>query len=89
MIPMSFFLLAWFVLVFIFVIFAILSLAVHMKFGLSTAFTTVSAGIFLGVSILVMAAAGVYILRVDWSRNLGAGQLSPFGTERSVSEFEL
>jgi hypothetical protein len=89
MIPMSFLLLAWFILVAIFVLFALLTLAVHIRFGISNALTTISAGIFLGVSIFIIFAAGIYFLQVDWKQNVGFIELAPFGTQESVSEFEL
>lgn len=89
MIPMSFLLIAWLILLAIFVLFALLTLAVHMRFGISNAFTATSAGIFLAVSILVILGAGIYFLRVDWSRDIGFFNLNTFGTPRDVSQFEL
>ncbi len=89
MISMSILLVAWLVLVAIFVLFAILTIAVHIRFGISSPFTTVSAGIFLVVSILVIFASGVYFLQVDWSKNVGLFNASSFGSPQSVTEFEL
>lgn len=89
MIPMSFLLLAWLILLGIFVIFAILTIGVHLRFGISNTFTAISAGVFLAVSILVILGTGIYFLQVDWSRDLGIVNINTFGTQRSVSEFEL
>jgi len=89
MIPMSFLLLAWLIFVAIFVLFALLTIAVHIRFGISNPITTVSAGIFLTVSILVILATGIYFLQVDWSKNVGLFNANSFGTQQSVSEFEL
>lgn len=89
MIPMSFLLLAWLILLAIYVLFAILTLGVHLRYGVSNAFTAISAGVFLGISILIILAAGIYFLQIDWSRNVGLFNLNTFGTQQDVSQFEL
>lgn len=89
MIPMSFLLLAWLVLVAIFVLFALLTIGVHIRFGISNTTTTVTAGIFLTVSILVILATGIYFLQVDWSKNVGLFNANSFGIPQSASEFQL
>ena len=89
MIPLSFVLLAWFVMMLVFVIFAILSVAIHMRFGLSGTFTTATAGIFLAVGIIVILATGIYFIQIDWSQNIGFANAPSLNNLQTTTDFGL
>jgi|GEM_PF-939806 len=89
MIPLAYLFLAWLIFVAIFVLFAILTVTVHMRFGVSGSFTTVTGVIFLIVGILVILVSGIYFTQVDWSQNIGLFNLNTFGTQQSTSQFNL
>lgn len=69
MIPLIWFLLAWLVLVGLFAFATLITVIMHLRFGLSGTWTFVSTGIFLLVALGVLLASGGYLFTVDWSQS--------------------
>lgn len=70
MIPISFFLVAWLVLVAIFGLMAMLTVYMNIKNGITTFGSYVTTAIFLGVSLFVILGVGGYVLTIDWTQTI-------------------
>lgn len=68
MIPLYFFLIAWFVLLAIFGFMALLSVIQMMRFGLASPGTWLTTTIFFVVSLVVIFGTSAHLLSVDWSQ---------------------
>lgn len=71
MIPLSFFLVAWLVLVAIFGLMSMLTVYMNIKNGITTFGSYVTTAIFLGVSLFVILGVGGYLLTIDWTQTVG------------------
>ncbi|MFH1077720.1 MAG: hypothetical protein V1745_00345 [Patescibacteria group bacterium] len=69
-IPISFFLLAWFVLLVVFGLLAFISVIQMLRFGVAGSGTYLSTAVFLAVSGLVLGGVGLYLAGVDWNATL-------------------
>ncbi len=80
MIPLIWFLFAWLVVMAIFVILALMTLMIFLRFGLSSFATYATSALFLGGIIIMFVCTGGYLLTVDWSASLDTGAVlsSPF-----------
>lgn len=74
MLPLIWILLAWIILVAIFASMAAVTVVVCLRYGLSGLGTTLSAAIFLIVSVLIIVGSGMYLLGVDWNDGLAIWQ---------------
>lgn len=72
-IPLTFFLLAWLVLVGLFVLASAISLMMYLRFGIAGSMTFLSALLFVGVSGLVLFVTATYLVNVDWSQEFILG----------------
>ncbi|MBP9864099.1 hypothetical protein KBC54_01450 [Patescibacteria group bacterium] len=70
MIPLSYFLLAWFIFFIIFGIMAFISVVQMLRFGVAGFGTYVSTGAFLSVTLLVILGCSLYFISVDWQQTL-------------------
>ena len=68
MIPLSAFLLAWLLVMSIFVLLVLLSVVMALRFGLSGFTTYVVTACFLMVIAIGMVASGGYFSTVDWTQ---------------------
>ncbi len=68
MVPLVYFLIAWLVFIAIFGLMSFITVIMNLRFGLSGGFTYVITGVFVGVSCLILLAAGGYLLTVDWTQ---------------------
>ncbi len=75
MIPFTWLLLAWFVILGIFGLVALITLFTHIRYGVANFTTYFSTFLFLGVTLVVLLAAGTYLTQVDWSQSLDLGPL--------------
>lgn len=69
MIPLAWFLIAWLILLVIFVFMTLLTVAMTVRYGLSCVSTYVATGLFLLVILVVLFLTGSYLLGIDWSQN--------------------
>lgn len=67
MIPLSWFLFVWLVLIAIFALMATLTVITNLRFGLSSSVSYFSTLIFLGGAACVLLLVGGYLLTVDWT----------------------
>ena len=76
MFPLSYLLIAWVVLIAIFLLFSLITIAVHLRYGLSGFMTSMTAAVFWAVTIVVLLMVSLAFTGVDWSQNVGipAGQ---------------
>lgn len=72
-IPLTFFLLAWIVLVGLFLLASAISLMMYLRFGIAGSMTFVSALLFVGVSSLVLFLTAGYLVSVDWTQTVQIG----------------
>ena len=70
MIPLSWLFLAWLILVGLFCLLALLTLAVHLRYGVAGFLTYASALLFIGVAGSVFWMAGSYLQTVDWTQSV-------------------
>lgn len=69
MIPLAWFLGAWLILLVIFGLMTLLTIAMTLRYGLSCFTTYVALGLFIGVIAVVLFLTGAYLLSVDWSQS--------------------
>lgn len=81
MIPLSYFLIAWIVLLGIFGIVLLLTLIQVLRHGLPSAGTYVATFLFLAVIALVLLSVSGYLLTVDWTEPIA---LIPGSAERAA-----
>ncbi|MEK7655706.1 MAG: hypothetical protein AAB386_03440 [Patescibacteria group bacterium] len=79
MIPLSIFLLAWLILLLIWMFFAIISSTQMLRFAVSGPMAYYATGFFMMISVIILAATIFYLLTADWSLvlNIGIFQLTP------------
>ncbi|KAA0206363.1 hypothetical protein EDM68_02570 [Candidatus Uhrbacteria bacterium] len=70
MVPLAYFLIAWLVFIGVFALMSFITILMNLRYGLSGSFTYVTTGIFVGVSCLVLLAAGGYLFTVDWTQDV-------------------
>lgn len=71
MIPLVWLLLAWIVCVGVFLILALMTTILALRFGLSGSRVVLFCGGFLAVAVIVIGTVGTYALtQVDWSSSL-------------------
>lgn len=76
-IPLFFFLIAWLVLVGIFLLTSAITLLMYLRFGLAGSMTFLSTLIFVIISALMLLASANYLASVDWSQSVHIGSLMP------------
>ncbi|MCC7522602.1 hypothetical protein IT407_02280 [Candidatus Uhrbacteria bacterium] len=72
-IPLTFFLLAWLVLVGLFLLASAISIMMYLRFGIAGSMTFLSTLLFVGVSGLVLFITASYLVSVDWSQSVLIG----------------
>lgn len=70
MIPLSYFLVAWLVLVALFALMTFITVIMNVRYGLSGLMTYVSTGVFLAVICAVLLGVGGYFATIDWSQEV-------------------
>ena len=70
MLPLIWFLVAWFILLGLFAIVTMVTLFMHFRFGLTSTGIMTSTIIFLGVIALVLIVTSSYLTQVDWTQSL-------------------
>ena len=70
MIPLSYFLLAWFVLLGLFGLMTLLSVMQLLRYGMAGAGTYLSTTFFFLVVLIVVFGTSTYLLSVDWSQSV-------------------
>ena len=75
MIPLSYFLIFWLVLIVIHAIASFISIVQMTRFSVAGPMVYVSTIGFLAVSLLVILTTGAYLLTVDWSQALDVGSV--------------
>ena len=78
MIPLTWFLAGWAVLLVIFAFATFLTVAMTIRYGLSCFSTYIATTLFLGVIAFVLFASGGYLLTVDWSQGFSLYSPSSF-----------
>lgn len=84
MIPLSFFLTAWIILLAIFGFVLMLTLIQVLRHGLPTAGTYISTFAFLTVIALVLLGVGGHLMTVDWATSVA---IIPNGAERAADTY--
>lgn len=69
MFSLSWVLVGWLLAVGLFAILALLTVAIHLKYAVSSFTTYAMTALFLGVTILTLFFAMSYIATVDWSQS--------------------
>ncbi|MEO5927740.1 MAG: hypothetical protein ABIO72_03390 [Patescibacteria group bacterium] len=75
MIPLSYFLLAWIVLLAIYALLTLVSVIQMVRFAVASSMTYFSTAVFLIVAVLAIGATCVYLATVDWNLALNLGSL--------------
>ncbi|MFZ2803606.1 MAG: hypothetical protein WA001_00110 [Patescibacteria group bacterium] len=70
MIPLSYFLIAWFIFLGIYGIMSLISMLQLVRLGLAGAGTFLSATFFMVVIVLVVLGTGSYFVGVDWHQGM-------------------
>lgn len=73
MIPFSWLLLAWLVMLGVFALVALITLFTHVRYGVANVTTYFSTLLFLGVTTGALFLTGTYLMHVDWSQSLDLG----------------
>lgn len=84
MFPLSWLLLAWLVVVGFFLILALLTLVINIKYAVSSFTTYAMTALFLGVTVLILFLAASYISTVDWSQDVN---MTPSFSVNSVTNY--
>ncbi|HEU0051411.1 MAG TPA: hypothetical protein VFQ60_05155 [Patescibacteria group bacterium] len=79
MLPLSWFLIGWLILMAIFAIVVLLTITVYLRYGVAYPTTYIASIIFLSVIAIVFISACSYLAGVDWS-----GSINPFGIKPSL-----
>lgn len=74
MIPFTWLLLGWLVMLGFFALLALITLFTHVRYGVANVTTYLSTLLFLGVATIALFLTGTYFAQVDWSQSL---DLSP------------
>jgi hypothetical protein len=75
MIPLPVFLIAWLILLGIYVMLSLISMMQMVRFGIASTMTYFSTAIFLIVAVLMIGGTGLYLATVDWSLGLDLGSV--------------
>jgi len=75
MIPLPVFLIAWLLLLGIYVILSLISMMQMIRFGVASTMTYFSTAIFLIVAVLMIGATGLYLATVDWTLGLNLNSI--------------
>ncbi len=67
--PLVWFLFAWLILIGLFALATLITLAMNLKYGITGFGTYLSTGIFLIVAVVVLMVASGYLLSVDWTQS--------------------
>jgi hypothetical protein len=70
MLPLSWFLLAWLVLVIIHLLIAGITLMMHLRYGVTGFGTYTSSLVFVGVIAFTLLLTGSYLIMVDWTQTI-------------------
>jgi hypothetical protein len=70
MLPLSWFLMAWLVLVIIHLLLASVTIMMHLRYGVTGFGTYLSSLVFIGVIVLTLLFTASYLLTVDWNQSL-------------------
>ncbi len=70
MIPLSWFLFAWIALAVVFCFLSLLTLSVHLRYGLAGFMTYLSTLLFAAVTILTFWSVGAYLQTTDWTQSI-------------------
>lgn len=70
MLSLSWLLVGWLIAVGLFLIFALLTLGINLKYGVSNFTTYAMSALFVGVSVFVLLMTASYISTVDWSQGI-------------------
>lgn len=73
MIPFSWLLLGWLVMLGLFGLLALITLFTHVRYGVANMTTYLSTLLFLGVATIALFLTGTYLAQVDWSQSLDLG----------------
>ena len=84
MIPLSWMLLGWLAAVGLFLILALLTLIIHIKYAVSSFTTYAMTAVFLGVTVLVLFISANYIGSVDWSQEV---DLAPYFAAPRITDY--
>ncbi len=82
MLPLSYFLLAWIILLAIFGLVALISIMQMLRYGVVGIGTYLSTILFLLVSMVVVLGTGIFLTRVDWTQSMNL-----YGTLESTQIF--
>ena len=82
MLPLSYFLLAWIILLAIFGLVALISIMQMLRYGVVGIGTYLSTILFLLVSMVVVLGTGIFLTRVDWTHSMNL-----YGTLESTQIF--
>lgn len=85
MIPLSYFLIVWVILLAIFGVMMLLTLIQMLRHGLSSIETYLVTAVFLSVTAIVVIGTALLLARVDWSTPV---QILPDGVSGFLSEPE-
>ena len=93
MIPLSYIVIGWLILLLIYLIFLLLTLTQMLKHGTKSPATVISTFVFMSVSAIVLFASANIVLRSDWSQPVqilpnGFTSLIPGSTE-SITDITL
>ncbi len=77
MIPLLWIFFAWVIGVALFALFAVFTISLVMRFGLTGFGTLVYSGGFVFVAAVIILGSGMYLLNVDWSQSVSLIPSSP------------
>ena len=70
MIPLSWLLIGWLIAIGLFLILALLTLAINIKYAVSSFMTYAMTALFLGVTLFILFITASYISTIDWSQDV-------------------
>jgi len=78
MIPIIWILIAWAIIMVIYLLMTLLTVNTMMRFGVARPGTYLSTAIFLGVIAIVLILVGAFLISMDWSQSIDV--LPSFGS---------
>ena len=75
MIPLSYFLIAWILLIALYAVLAVVTVIQMVRFAVASNMTYFSTAVFLIVAFLGLGATLVYFLTVDWTSGVNLGTI--------------
>lgn len=73
MLPLSWLLLTWLIMLGLFFLVALITLFTHLRYGVANFMTYFSTLIFVGVTTLALLVTSNYLVQVDWTQTLDLG----------------